>query len=322
MITDIFQKRYPGLFSSYSYRGQVTEEAYIFLRQGTQIIFHDLRSSVSDIGGLCNVAYQKLVRELGYGIYQGDSENPERICIEALCEHYDLWNNAHREADTFLSIRFSLLELLFGEIENALYKPNESSKRRKFLRGRKPLQIDADLEKRKETFRTAVHELNIRFREASIPLQYHNGLFQYSSDELIAGQIHEPFWNLLKNTAWANVDIDIKEAIDRRDNNGRDAALYALKALESTIKIISDEKGWTTGNERGAANYIDHLVSSANGRFIDPWEADQLKALYRDLRNPHGHGPGSAPQPTLSNHQQNWLIECSMIWIKSLISRM
>jgi hypothetical protein len=36
-------------------------------------------------------------------------------------------------------------------------------------------------------------------------------------------------------------------------------ALYAAKALESTIKIISDEKHFSNGKERGASNYIDNL---------------------------------------------------------------
>jgi hypothetical protein len=50
-----------------------------------------------------------------------------------------------------------------------------------------------------------------------------------------------------------------------------DAVTYATKALESTLKIISDESGWSTGNERGAVNYIENLQSS--GRFIAAWEA-------------------------------------------------
>jgi hypothetical protein len=55
------------------------------------------------------------------------------------------------------------------------------------------------------------------------------------------------------------VDHDIKEAIDLRDTHGRDPAFYAARALESTIKIISDEKGLSTAKERGAHNYIDNL---------------------------------------------------------------
>ena len=87
-------------------------------------------------------------------------------------------------------------------------------------------------------------------------------------------------------------------------------------------RIISDEKGWTRGNERGAANYIDNLVSQANGRFIEPWESDMLKSIFRDVRNPQGHGPGNQPQPSLNDEQTSWVIESAMSWMKSLIRRM
>ena len=41
--------------------------------------------------------------------------------------------------------------------------------------------------------------------------------------------------------------------------------------------------GAESGRERGAANYIDNLVSTSNGRFIDVWESEMLKALFRNL---------------------------------------
>lgn len=319
MLSDIFQKRHPNFFR---FGDGVPQAVNVFLRQGAQIVFEDLKTAIPNTEELCNNAYDKLVRELGYGIYSGN--NSQEICIGALCESYNLWNDAHRSPEEFVAARFSLLELLFGEIEQKLGEADdkEASSRAGFFRKPKQPISGANQHALKQIFRTAVQELNTRLKDAKIPLQYHNGLFQYVSDDLTASQIHAPFWSVVKNPKWINVDIDIKEAIDRRDNNGRDAAFYALKALESTIKIISDEKGWSHGKERGAASYIDNLVSSANGRFIDTWESEQLKALFRDLRNPHGHGPGSAPQPTLSAHQDNWIIECSMIWIKSLVNRM
>jgi hypothetical protein len=319
MLSDIFTKRHPNFFR---FGDGVPQAVNVFLRQGAQIIFEDLKTEIPDSDELCNNAYDKLVRELGYGIFSGS--NSEEVCIGALCESYNLWNDAHRNPEEFAAARFSLLELLFREIEQNIRgaaDPKPSSGFGLFRRS-KQRASDVGHNDREQIFRTAVQELNTRLREAKIPLQYRNGLFQYVSDDLTASQIHEPFWNVVKNPKWINVDIDIKEAIDRRDNNRRDAAFYALKALESTIKIISDEKGWSHGRERGASSYIDNLVSSANGRFIETWESEQLKALFRDLRNPHGHGPGSAPQPALSAHQDNWIIECSMIWIKSLVSRL
>jgi AbiJ N-terminal domain 4 len=319
MLTDVFHKRYPNFWR---FGDRVPQQLHVFLRQGAQIIFQDLRPQISDIEELCLKAYEKLVRELGHGIYQATTA--EGICVGALSEIYDIWNNTHGEPEQFVQVRFSLLELLFSEAESEIgealsrERPSGFSLFRKRDQSTSATNDDA----RKEVFHNAVRELNARLRQARIPLHYHNGLFQHSSDDLTESRVHEPFWSVVKDPKWTNVDVDIKEAIDRRDNNGRDVALYALKALESTIKIISDESGWSRGTERGAANYIDNLVSSTNGRFIEVWESEQLKALFRDLRNPHGHGPGSAALPVLSDHQEQWVIECSMIWIKALVNRM
>lgn len=43
----------------------------------------------------------------------------------------------------------------------------------------------------------------------------------------------------------------MKEALDRRDSNSKDPALFASKALESAIKIVSERMGLTKGNEKG-----------------------------------------------------------------------
>lgn len=314
MLADVFHKRYPRVWHFWE---GVPREISVFLRQGAQIVFQDLKPHIRDTEELCFAAYTKLVRELGHGLYKG--RNAEDTCVGALCEPYDLWNDAHGRSEQFAQYRFSLLELLMAEVEAEFAEPIADYgfslfKKSQSVSGSQP-------DPRKDAFHNAVQELNHRLREARIPFHYHNGIFQHGTDDVTESQVHEPFWTLVQDPKWRNVDIDIKEAIDRRDHKGRDAALYALKALESTIKIISDDNGWSRGTERGAANYIDNLVSAANGRFIDVWESDQLKALFRDLRNPHGHGPGSTPQPTLSDQQENWIIECSMIWIKSLVNR-
>jgi hypothetical protein len=121
---------------------------------------------------------------------------------------------------------------------------------------------------------------------------------------------------------WKNVDHDMKEAVDRSHAGERDPAFYAAKALESTIKIISAENGWTRGTENGASAFIDNLVSEKNGRFIEVWESEELKGFFARVRNPFGHGPGAEQIPMLKEHQAEWAIEACMSWIKSLIQRM
>ena len=172
------------------------------------------------------------------------------------------------------------------------------------------------------TFENQVAEINERFRRAKAPLTYHNGFIQVALDSTIEQHIAKPFWNLVADPLWENVDIDMKEALDRRDSNDKDPAIFAAKALESTIKIVSDTKGWTRGTETGAAHYIDNLVSKTNGSYLAVWEGDMLKDYFRMVRNPVGHGPGSEPMPELTLAQTDWAIETAMSWVRTLVRRM
>ena len=148
---------------------------------------------------------------------------------------------------------------------------------------------------RNNAFAAQVHELNERFRQAGVPLAYHNGFIQIVNDQQIEKQVAKPFWDVIADEKWKNVAVDMNEALDQRDGGGKDPALFAAKALESAIKIICTEKGWITGSEKGAANYIDNLGSKANGQFIAGWERDLLKEFFGKVRNELGHGPGCRP---------------------------
>lgn len=159
-------------------------------------------------------------------------------------------------------------------------------------------------------------------KNSSLKLTYRNLLFRPIDDERVADEIHEPFWIIVEDVIWKNVRLDMEEAFKQRNAGGPNAAFYAARALESTIKIVSDYNGWTKGREKGASNYIDNLVSQSNGRFIDLWEAEMLKRFFSEVRNPDAHGAGSAPQPKLRKEQMIWSIEFCMISIKSLISRL
>ena len=156
----------------------------------------------------------------------------------------------------------------------------------------------------------------------SLRLVIRDGRFEPSEGPAVEQAVHDPFWDLVADARWDNVRIDMQQALSLRDSAGPNPALYAARALESTVKIIASDNGWLTGRERGAANVIDALVSARNGRFIEVWEAEMLKRFFADVRNPDAHGAGSAPQPKLAPAQTNWAIEFCMIFIKSLIVRL
>lgn len=91
--------------------------------------------------------------------------------------------------------------------------------------------------------RNAIRELNQRLRQSGVGLHYHNGLIQFAHDELTEECTAEPSWTILRDPKWANVDRELKEAIDHADGGRADAAFHAAKAVESTIKVISDDQG-------------------------------------------------------------------------------
>ncbi|MEC9312932.1 MAG: hypothetical protein VYA97_14290 [Pseudomonadota bacterium] len=235
------------------------------------------------------------------------------------------------DADTFVKERLSLVEVAFRLREEKVAEANaalpDQIQRSKNL-PKTGLRIPGDPEvglrarnkSLNENFQSAVDELNTRFRQAGCKIHYHNGFIQLSEDEFFLQQAEQPFWKLVSDPVWKNVDIDMKEAIDRRDGGERDPAWYAVRALESTIKIISDSKGFSHGGERGAHHYVDNLSKKA-ANYIERWEAEALKAIFSDLRNPFGHGPGSAEMPSLTSQQTDYAIEVSISWIKSLIKR-
>lgn len=171
-------------------------------------------------------------------------------------------------------------------------------------------------------YESQIEELNERFRRANAPLTYHNGFIQLALDETIEENIAKPFWSLVADPILKNVDIDMKESIDRRDSNDKDAVFFAAKALESAIKIVSDTKGWSRGTEKGAAQYIDNLISKANGGYLAVWEGEMLKDYFRKIRNTVGHGPGLEPMPVLTLEQTDWAIETAMSWVRTLVRRM
>lgn len=167
-------------------------------------------------------------------------------------------------------------------------------------------------------FASAVVELNERFRRAKAPLSYHNRFIQIVRDVLVEREVSKPFWALVADPLWINVDVDMKEALDLRDSGAKDPAYHAAKALESTVKVISDKRLWSTGKEKGAGAFINNL--KVNG-FLEGWEADMLQDYFSKLRNTGGHGPGSAPMLVLTPDQADWAIQGAMTWIVLLVRR-
>ena len=293
MITDIFALRYEGvlsfdLVSAHGVTATLVQAAHIF--------FDDVRPKLGLRDDFFSDVHRQLARELG-SVKLWDA--PEQSgCADYLTRRYDLLS--HDTPDQFCKSRLSLVELLFHKADEYVRTKFPSS----MGRGVVP---------------NAVEELNTRLQQNRTGLVYNNGLLHIASDELTTGRIAKPFWEIVANPKWATVDQEMKEAFDRLDHGQDDAFTHAIDALESAIKIISDDKGWTTRTEKGAVAYITNLRT---GGFLEKWEVEPLSVIFTKLRNLHRHGGGSNPPDPLSKAQQTWAIESCMSWIKSLVWRM
>jgi hypothetical protein len=352
VITDIFARRYANV----PLRTQYFEEDRRFMNQAAAMLIYLLwtgykTDKITDAAEAClKASHDILALELGLEYlsdrwwfqthtYNGYTNNQAHTNSYAvICKNFltKIPDNFEK-GDAWIKDRLSLVEIAFrmraqqvaianAELPKAIAAAELEDNRvlpRPGLRvpGRRADGIRAMNARINAAFDELVRDLNERLRLARYKLTYHNGLIQLYEDETVNAAVAKPFWSLVGAPPWANVDLQMKEAVDRRDNGDRMAAFHAVCALESCIKIVSDLKGWTLGSEKGAANYVSNLVSQKNGRFIEVWEGDMLTKMFSDVRNPFAHGPGQSPMPTLSPEQTNWTIETAMTWIKSLARR-
>lgn len=346
MLIDIFARRYEGVLIRDSFEqrdSRLLIQAFRILAEDMYPYYYDGKEASWSVAFWTKL-HDELSRELGLKELSpqwfsyttkwngNDHIQTHKHTVLTVCENW-LTQPVTGSPDVHIKERLSLIELGFRARETEIETKNSapiSSLEETFVALTRPgLRVPGDRreailkarEERNATFRASVEELNTRLRQAGYPFNYHNGFIQMSADGLTEAEVEMPFWSVVSDAAWRNVDTDMKEALDLRDSGGRDPAFYAARALESTIKIISDKKGWTHGKERGAHNYIDNLVARKNA-FIVPWEGDFLKEFFTHVRNPFGHGAGSADMPTLSTPQTQWAIEFSMSWIKQLIHRL
>lgn len=331
MLTDVFFVRYESvpLFRDFSQR----EKRLIFqcftLIEEIRPFWPSVEYNRKRDAGFWETVHKRISNEIGVRWLSNPGPDPivgkweyrvdaprTREWIE-ICRKWMVDTpNTNDDIDRFMKERFSLVEIGLREVLASSEFSEMPEKSQALVRA---LLSDSKA-KAKSEHDAGSDELNTRLRNANVPLSYHNGYIQVTEDEVIAREIEQPFWSVVSDPIWSNVDIDMKEALDQRDAGGKDPALYAARALESTIKVISERLGVTTGKERGASDFIGNIANKNLG-FLAEWETDFLRAYFSKVRNPLNHGPGSNPMPTLKPEQTDLAIEYAMSWIKMLVRR-
>ncbi len=331
MLTDIFAVRYEAvpLFRSFGRREKRLLHQCFTILEDLHPYWHEEKDALKKSTKFWKTIHKRVSNELGEmwlsdPYYQTEvglgefrrTESRQRPELE-ICRHWVRADvSTQTDVDEFVKERLSLMEVglreVFEEIEhNKLWAESSPELAAMIASPRKMRALN---------YTSASSELNERFVSARLPLHYHNGYIQLLSDDKITLELEQPFWSAVSEPIWENVDLDIKEAIDQRDTGGKDPALYAAKALESALKIISDELKVTHGGERGAHSFIDNL-GKKDVSFVNTWEADFLRLFFTKVRNQLGHGPGSEPMPRLTFEQSSWAIENAMSWTRLLVQR-
>lgn len=333
MLTDIFLDRYADheLWKQYGATEQRLLGQLLTLTQrevAALVLVSERRQFWQEV-------HDRLAQELGLQTLA----TPFFVCLdrareaELWCENFYLapLKQTGVSADTYIKARLSLIELAFrfagtqfdpAPHSHPAAKPASMSEDHwRLLQWSREENIAKDaarLASLSQKFDGCVSELNTRLQRAQAGLHYHNGFLQISDDHVTSVAIEEPFWGVVAPPRWSNVDNEMKMALDERDGGRPKSAKYAADALESAIKIISKEKGLTTGKENGAANYIDNL---RRGGLLEVWELEMLKAFFKNVRNPQGHGLGPAPLTVTPAEDVDWAIGFCMTWIRLLVRR-
>lgn len=143
------------------------------------------------------------------------------------------------------------------------------------------------------------NDINIYFKESSMGYKMVNGQIIRKDSEITFTEIIEPTINLTYNDLFKNVNGDFVSAIKEYHNgDNKDCLVKALKSLESTMKIICDEKEWQYNETDRCSRLID--ICFENG-LIPPEMKSEFTSLNSLLKsgilpirnNRGGHGEGN-----------------------------
>ena len=156
----------------------------------------------------------------------------------------------------------------------------------------------------------AIEELNHRFLENDLGYQYQNGVILRIDSQYIHSEIVRPALQLLSEPEFKPAqDEFLKGHEDYRHRRYKDAINEALKAFESTMKIICEKRGWKvvskkrkkrTVSDATASELIEtclahHLIPAVLERHFTSLQSGLLAV--RNAYSAHGDGVSTVEVP-------------------------
>lgn len=150
-----------------------------------------------------------------------------------------------------------------------------------------------------EVVDNAIAEINQRLKEHGVGYEYEGELIRIDS-ELLHAEAVRPALVLLRDPAYSGADQEFRSAFEHyRVGNTKEALNDALKAIESTLKVIFTKRAWNFNPTDPAKKLLD--VAFANGLIPHYWTSHftSLRAMLessvptaRNKSSGHGQGVG------------------------------
>lgn len=148
----------------------------------------------------------------------------------------------------------------------------------------------------------SIKELNDRFKEHGIGYQFESGDIIKVDSTFVHSEITKPTLTLLWNDKFKGANEEYLKAHEHyRHGRNKECLTEALKAFESTMKIICTEKGWTFAPNDTTKKLIQVCFQN---NLVPTYTQNQFTSLQNllesgipTIRNKvGGHGQGQIPQ--------------------------
>lgn len=153
----------------------------------------------------------------------------------------------------------------------------------------------------------SIEELNDRFKEHGIGYQFERGEIIKVDSTFIHSEITKPTLTLIWNKKFSGANEEFLKAHEHyRHGRNKECLAEALKAFESTMKIICIEKGWTFSPNDTAKRLIQVCFQK---NLVPTYTQNQFTSLQNllesgipTIRNKvGGHGQGQVPHEVDDN---------------------
>ncbi|MCM2476507.1 hypothetical protein HGO38_23970 [Rhizobium sp. CG5] len=152
-----------------------------------------------------------------------------------------------------------------------------------------------------EIAKRAIAELNQRFREHAVGYQYANGEIVRVDSELVHAEVVKPAIALLRGPGFAGPQEEFMGAFEHyRHGRNKEALVDCLKAFESTMKAIIQQRGWTVDPKATAKDLIRECLDK---ELVPQFWQNHFSSLRSGLESAiptgrnklAGHGQGDSP---------------------------